>query len=132
MESKDWTFAQSIDRGFFNDHHDQVVECVSLSLRQRMADHIFNLLLQDDAICIQRSGMTIRDDDRLMTVSLRETLRAQTLILCKDCKFWDAPPSCEGLARCMTGESGIRFRKAYDFCSSGRKKMDGGGDDVVD
>lgn len=48
------------------------------------------------------------------------------VIRCEECKFLDAPPSCEGLARCMTGESGVRYRKAYDFCSRGRPK---GGDE---
>lgn len=48
------------------------------------------------------------------------------VVRCGECMFWDAPPSCEGLARCQTGESGVRFRKAYDFCSRGRKKIDGG------
>ena len=28
------------------------------------------------------------------------------VVRCGECMFWDAPPSCEGLARCRTGESG--------------------------
>lgn len=44
---------------------------------------------------------------------------------CKDCKFWDRERiSVEGLARCQTGETGIRYRKATDFCSRG-ERMDG-------
>lgn len=43
------------------------------------------------------------------------------VVRCGECMFWDAPPSCEGLARCRTGESGVRFRKAYDFCSRAQK-----------
>lgn len=40
------------------------------------------------------------------------------VVRCKDCRYWDrARISCEGLARCLTGESGIRYRKADDFCS---------------
>ena len=42
------------------------------------------------------------------------------IIYCKDCRFWDKSHiSCEGLARCNTGESGIRYRGAHDFCSKG-------------
>lgn len=44
------------------------------------------------------------------------------VVRCGECMFWDAPPSCEGLARCRTGESGVRFRNASDFCSRGERK----------
>lgn len=54
------------------------------------------------------------------------------VVRCEECTFWDAPPSCEGLARCQTGESGIRFRKAYDFCSRGHKKINGDVKDEAD
>lgn len=43
------------------------------------------------------------------------------VVHCKDCKFWRRPPSCEGLARCETGETGIRYRSKNDFCSRGVK-----------
>lgn len=44
------------------------------------------------------------------------------VVRCKDCKFWLRDHiSVEGLARCQTGESGIRYRKAIDFCSRGKR-----------
>lgn len=47
----------------------------------------------------------------------------QPVVLCKDCKYWNRERiSCEGLARCNTGESGIRYRSQYDFCSRGEKR----------
>lgn len=46
----------------------------------------------------------------------------QPVVMCKDCKYWGRERiSCEGLARCNTGESGIRYRNQYDFCSRGEK-----------
>lgn len=52
------------------------------------------------------------------------------VVRCKDCKYWNRERiSCEGLARCNTGEGGIRFRQRNDFCSIGAR-MDGGQDDV--
>ena len=48
---------------------------------------------------------------------------ARPVVTCADCKFWDRERiSCEGLARCNTGESGIRYRSHYDFCSRGEKR----------
>jgi hypothetical protein len=45
------------------------------------------------------------------------------VVLCRDCKYWDRERiSCEGLARCNTGESGIRYRNRNDFCSRGEKR----------
>lgn len=45
------------------------------------------------------------------------------VITCGECEFWNRDRiSCEGLARCNTGESGIRYRNRNDFCSRGKKK----------
>lgn len=44
---------------------------------------------------------------------------ALSIVHCGECRFWDSPPSCEGLAKCVTGESGIRYRSKNDFCSKG-------------
>lgn len=41
------------------------------------------------------------------------------IVHCSECGFWDSPPSCEGLAKCATGESGIRYRSKNDYCSKG-------------
>lgn len=43
------------------------------------------------------------------------------VVHCGECKFWRRPTSCEGLARCETGETGIRYRSKNDFCSRGAK-----------
>lgn len=47
------------------------------------------------------------------------------VVICGECEFWNREHiSCEGLARCNTGETGIRYRNRSDFCSRG-KKMEG-------
>jgi len=85
--------------------------------------------------CHTTGGRCCGPDD---VVELYEELKAipvadvVEVVRCGECIFWAAPPSCEGLARCATGESGVRYRKAYDFCSRGRKKMDGGVNNAAD
>ena len=49
----------------------------------------------------------------------KELLARVQVVHCEECRFWDSPPSCEGLAKCVTGESGIRYRSRRDFCSKG-------------
>ncbi len=45
------------------------------------------------------------------------------VVRCKNCRYWNRTRiSCEGLTRCLTGESGVRYRKADDFCSRGVRK----------
>ena len=45
------------------------------------------------------------------------------VIWCENCQFWDNEHiSSEGLAKCVTGESGIRYRGSHDFCSRGLRK----------
>lgn len=49
----------------------------------------------------------------------------EMIIYCKDCMFWQRDNiSCEGYARCKTGEGGIRFRRENDFCSVARRRTD--------
>ena len=44
------------------------------------------------------------------------------LVRCGECEYWDRGHiSCEGLARCNTGEGGFRYRNKDDFCSRGKK-----------
>lgn len=51
------------------------------------------------------------------------TIEAEPVIHCKDCAFWESKRvSCEGLARCRTGESGYRCRSEYDFCSRAQRR----------
>ena len=50
------------------------------------------------------------------------------VVRCKDCTMWERNRiSCEGRARCLTGEGGTRYRGRNDFCSIGIK-MDGKGE----
>lgn len=54
---------------------------------------------------------------RAPTVDIIETAK---IVKCDKCQFWDREHiSCEGLAKCQTGEGGIRYRSATDFCSRG-------------
>lgn len=58
------------------------------------------------------------------------TIDAEPVVHCKDCRFWDRKQiSCEGLARCATGESGVRYRTSHDYCSRG-VRMDAGDDNA--
>lgn len=76
--------------------------------------------------------------DRIFNTGLRRAMSvlanlpvadAVPVVRCNDCKFWDREHiSVEGLARCQTGETGIRYRKAIDFCSRG-DRMDGEAED---
>jgi len=51
------------------------------------------------------------------------TIEAEPIIHCKDCAFWERKRvSCEGLARCRTGESGYRYRFGHDFCSRAQRR----------
>ena len=63
-------------------------------------------------------GKALQAIDTAPTISPDETLG---VVHCGECKFWRRPPSCEGLARCETGETGIRYRSKNDFCSRGKK-----------
>lgn len=55
---------------------------------------------------------------------------AVPVVRCGKCNFWDRDHiSCEGLAKCLTGESGIRYRNRSDFCSRGERR-DGGDEQI--
>jgi hypothetical protein len=61
-------------------------------------------------------GHTEEDVTRLLSLDVRP------LVTCGECEFWNRERiSCEGLARCNTGENGIRYRNRDDFCSRGKK-----------
>ena len=58
-----------------------------------------------------------------MNLDLMPKVDAVPVIRCGKCNFWDRDHiSCEGLAKCLTGESGIRYRNRSDFCSRGERK----------
>ena len=51
------------------------------------------------------------------------TVDAVPVVRCRECIFWDKDHiSCEGLAKCCTGEGGIRYRNRSDFCSRGERE----------
>ena len=129
MKSKDWAFECAVDWGLLDSHHDQLVEQVVFSLRQQMADHIFGLLQQDDAICIQRSETTIRNDDAHRMVTFEETLRVRPLVLCKDCKYYQKAEMNVITSHdmvCAYAACHNFYRTPDDFCSKGERR---GGDD---
>jgi len=53
------------------------------------------------------------------------------VVRCRECEFWERDRiTCEGVARCRTGESGVRYRSGHDYCSRGiLKRKDGGQDE---
>lgn len=56
-------------------------------------------------------------------IDKQPTIEAEPVIHCNDCAFWESKRvSCEGLARCRTGESGYRYRFGHDFCSRAQKR----------
>lgn len=58
-----------------------------------------------------------------LTLDKIPTVDAVPVVRCGECLFWNRDHiSCEGLARCATGESGVRYRNKYDFCSRGERK----------
>ena len=50
-----------------------------------------------------------------------------SVVRCGECEFWERDRiTCEGVARCKTGESGVRFRARNDYCSRAiLKRKDG-------
>lgn len=63
----------------------------------------------------------------LSDVQKAKTVDAVEVVRCENCQFWDNEHiSSEGLAKCVTGESGIRYRRSYDFCSRGEHKEENG------
>jgi len=62
-------------------------------------------------------------DDLLNDVEDFPTADVRPVVTCGECEFWNRERiSCEGLARCNTGENGIRYRNRDDFCSRGKKR----------
>lgn len=58
-----------------------------------------------------------------LQIARASTVDAVPVIRCENCQFWDNEHiSSEGLAKCVTGESGIRYRRNNDFCSRGLHK----------
>lgn len=71
--------------------------------------------LEDDSPCVEKCA----DYMKFIEIPAADV---QPVVLCGECKFWGREHiSCEGLARCNTGESGVRYRNRNDFCSRGVK-----------
>ena len=82
-------------------------------------------ILRDDAISACYDGFADCRDDCAANIKNLPHVDAVPVVRCKDCVFWNRERiSCEGLARCNTGETGIRYRNRNDFCSRGVKKED--------
>jgi hypothetical protein len=64
-----------------------------------------------------------KEADTIASIVCIPAADVRPVVTCADCKFWDRERiSCEGLARCNTGESGVRYRNRNDFCSRGEKR----------
>lgn len=76
-----------------------------------------------DANALKKDLSEFNYDMALRIVDIQPTIEAEPIIHCKDCVFWESKHvSCEGLARCRTGESGYRCRFGHDFCSRAQKR----------
>ena len=101
------------------------------ALRQRMYHEAFETdtdMQRWDSGCWIRYKLFENCLESMPTISTDEV---RGVVHCGECKFWRRPPSCEGLARCETGETGIRYRSKNDFCSRGAK-MKGAEDETTD
>lgn len=62
-------------------------------------------------------------NEAYVAVENAPTIDAVEVIRCGNCEYWNRDNiSCEGLAKCVTGESGIRYRTKNDFCSKAQKR----------
>lgn len=62
-------------------------------------------------------------DEAVDIVSDEPAADVVEVVRCGECDFWDSNHiSCEGLAKCLTGESGIRYRSCKDYCSRGKRR----------
>lgn len=76
-----------------------------------------------DANALKKDLSEFNYDMALRIVDIQPTIEVEPIIHCKDCVFWESNRvSCEGLARCRTGESGYRCRFGHDFCSRAQKR----------
>lgn len=70
-----------------------------------------------------RPGRSYEDAWALTILDSIPAADVREVVVCGECEFWNRKRiSCEGLARCNTGESGIRYRNRSDFCSRGKKR----------
>lgn len=73
--------------------------------------------------CLDNAIETYIDVNYFRSIEEAPTIDAVPVVRCEECEFWERDRiSCEGMARCRTGESGVRFRAKYDYCSRGIPK----------
>lgn len=64
------------------------------------------------------NGVVISFDECSGIADKSSTTNPIEVIRCEQCTFWDRKHiSCEGYAKCITGENGIRLRRKDDYCS---------------
>lgn len=67
-----------------------------------------------------RTSSWIYKPDLLWAIAQQPVVDAVEVVRCENCCAWDRGRiSCEGLARCHSGEGGIRYRSRNDYCSKG-------------
>ena len=82
-----------------------------------MAEYIEREKVQD-ALLHEQYGYLCED-----AINAIPSADVRPVVTCGECEFWNRERiSCEGLARCNTGEGGIRYRNRNDFCSRGKKR----------
>ena len=92
---------------------------------EKLAKQLDGFISKDkaiDALCLDCAEETKCKDlcDNAKRILYLPAADVVPVVRCKNCKFWLRDRiSVEGLARCQTGETGIRYRKATDFCSRG-------------
>lgn len=87
----------------------------------------FNMHKEGAMRCNPRSTrsayLAIVGVERIEALEMARQALESSAVRCEECKFWDGEHvSCEGLAKCVTGESGLRYRSKNDFCSRGQRK----------
>lgn len=81
----------------------------------------------------REAALTVLDwdcasQDALNAIKAIPAVDVVEVVRCRECEFWERDRiTCEAVARCRTGESGVRFRSGHDYCSRGiLKRKDGG------
>ena len=99
--------------------------------RERAVIEIDDMMLKNKKLIAYLESFQRFDVTGLVNINKRELAALEmarkalesNAVRCEECKFWDGEHvSCEGLAKCVTGESGLRYRSKNDFCSRGQRK----------
>lgn len=75
-------------------------------------------VVEDIADYLIENGVVISFNECSGISDKSSTTNSVEVIRCEQCTFWDRKHiSCEGYAKCITGENGIRLRRKNDYCS---------------